>query len=200
LKDEEGNTFAPLTRDGSIHVSYPSIVISPCSVELGSTVNVSIVIRYAEYIAGGSMTLIFNSLVINVIDVIQGDFGMPIADISDNGSIVSLTFSLTSAVGKPNATLAMISFIGISEGVTYFNVENAELHDEQGNSMSPRFFNPQGWYSEVMVIPEFQPIGILLVCLLLGSIVIVTKKKLRTDRTSNRRTHNQLTMSVSSEE
>jgi hypothetical protein len=162
-----------------VHISFafattPKIIISSCYVEVGSTGNVSIVVLNAENIAGGSMNMTFNSSVTNVVYVIPGDFGVPVANIRNNESTVSLACALASAVGKPNATLAVLSCIGISQGITFFHVENAGLNDEQGNLVTPEAVD----HGDFGVIPEFQPIGILLICLLLSSITVIKKKKL----------------------
>lgn len=184
LNDEKGSTIAPLTRDGSIFVHNPQITISSCYTDVGSTVNVSIVVLNAENVAGGSMNMTFDTSVFNVVCVFPGDFGVPIVDIRNNESTVSLTFASASAVGRPNATLAVLSCTGMSKGIAFFRVENAELNDEQGNLVIPEVFEQGSLWGSLGVppgvpgVPEFQPIGILLVCLLLGSIVVVMRKKL----------------------
>jgi hypothetical protein len=195
LTDEKGNTFAPLMKDGSIIVRFPQIAMSPCSVEVGSTINVSIIVLNAENIAGGSVNMTFNSSAIRVVSVLPGDFGVPIVDIRNDGSSVGLAFALASCVGRSNATLAVLRCAGISKGVTFFCVESAVLNDEQGNLVIPEVvyqgnawgwgFPPSGLIPPDWIppsIPEFQPIETLLICLLLGSIAVVIRNRLKRNR------------------
>jgi hypothetical protein len=209
LNDEEGNTFAPLTKDGSITVLFPQITISPCIVEAGSAANVSIVVLNAENMAGFSMNMTFNSSVINVVHVFPGDFGVPVADVTDSGSsnwsVLSVTSTSASAVGKTNATLAVLSCVGINEGRTFFYIQNMELSDEQGNLWNANIFQsyllpPGGFWGPpfddggrvaVSVVPEYPSTGIFLVCLLLGSISIMMKKKPSKKWSAHAKTRNQ---------
>jgi hypothetical protein len=209
LNDEEGNTFAPLTKDGSITVLFPQITISPCIVEAGSAANVSIVVLNAENMAGFSMNMTFNSSVINVVHVFPGDFGVPVADVTDSGSsdwsVLSVTSTSASAVGKTNATLAVLSCVGINEGRTFFYIQNMELSDEQGNLWNANIFQSyllphggfwglpfdDGGHVAVSVVPEYPSTGIFLVCLLLGSISIMMKKKPSKKWSAHAKTRNQ---------
>ncbi|HJH25704.1 MAG TPA: hypothetical protein C5S37_02785, partial [Methanophagales archaeon] len=83
-----------------------SINIGSYTTYVGSNVTVPIEIANATEIAGGAVNITFNPSIVNVEEVLSGDFGMPVANIDNTAGFVSIAKSSATAVGKANAALA----------------------------------------------------------------------------------------------
>jgi hypothetical protein len=152
------------------------IVINSYEVDIGSIVNVSIVIINAENIAGGSIKMKFNKSTVIVEDVIEGDFGTPITNINNTEGFIHIATAVPTAAGKANATFAIIKCKGVNEGYTELYVETADtyLNDEAGNIIVPITEN-----GSIHVIPEFPSAIILLPAIIFITFaVIIARKKL----------------------
>lgn len=114
-----------------------SIDLSSYTTYAGSNVLVSIGITNATEIAGGFVNISFNASIVNVQEVLAGDFGTPVANINNTNGFVRVAVSRPTAVGKENASLAGIRFKGISKGITTLNITNASLNHENGTVFIP---------------------------------------------------------------
>ena len=101
-----------------------------------SNVTVPIELINATEIAGGSVNISFNPSIVNVQEVLTGDFGTPSANINNTNGFVRVAVSRETAVGKANAKLASIRFKGISKGITALNFTDAYLSDETGHNIT----------------------------------------------------------------
>lgn len=100
----------------------------------------------------------FNKSVIVVEDVAEADFWTPITNTNNTEGFVYIGVARATAVGKANATLAVVKFRGMSEGYANLSIQNAELSDENGNVIIPELIS-QG---SIQVIPEFSSVLITL--------------------------------------
>ncbi|MCR6692028.1 MAG: cohesin domain-containing protein [archaeon YNP-LCB-003-016] len=117
------------------------ISIGSYKVQIGLTVNVAISVTNAEGVAGGSVKVVFDKSIVEVQKVSAGDFGAPVANIRNEEGFVYIAVAQPKAVGKNEATLAIIEFKGVMEGKTVLRIENAQLNDEKGNLLTPTVTN-----------------------------------------------------------
>ena len=159
------------------YATNAQIIIDSYEVEVGSTVDVSIVILNAQEIAGGSVKIYFSNYksLIVIVEVDTGDFSMPAANINNSEGFVHLAASLPRAVGKTNATLAVLKCNGTNIGDAYLCIEWAELNDEQGNLITPDVTGN----GKVHVIPEFEAAALLLALLFLATLAAIISRALR---------------------
>ncbi len=104
---------------------------------VGSNVTVPVEIINATEIAGGFANISFNPSIVNVEEVLPGDFGAPASNINNTAGFVSIAKSTATAVGKDPAELASIRFKGISKGLTTLNFTSAYLNYENGSDFIP---------------------------------------------------------------
>ncbi len=114
-----------------------TISIGSYATYAGSTVTVPVEILNATEIAGGSANISFNPSIVNVQEVLPGDFGAPTANINNTAGFVSIAKSTATAIGKDPAELASIRFKGISKGITSLNFTSAWLNYENGTGFTP---------------------------------------------------------------
>lgn len=148
------------------------IIISSHEANVGSIVDVQIIIVHAESIAGGFIEFKFNSSVIVVEDIIRGDFGQPVAYINNSEGIIRIAVALATAVNKQNATMAIIRFKGVNVGYTDLIINKAELNDEDGNLIYPSYTS-----ASVNIIPEFNFNIILIIGLLIIFFIFFQRQK-----------------------
>lgn len=113
----------------------PGIMIGDSSINPGSTLALPITIEGAGEIAGGSLKLSFNPEFISVRSVASGDFGNPTYNIGSG--FVSISFATANAIGKSNATLAVVTIKGEKTGSTSIRIDKAELSKEDGSLITP---------------------------------------------------------------
>ena len=87
----------------------PIISIDSYAIDVNTTVIVPVEIINATEIAGGSANISFNPSIVNVEEVLPGDFGVPASNINNTAGFVSIAKSTATAVGKENASLAALS-------------------------------------------------------------------------------------------
>ena len=116
-----------------------SINIGSYTTYVGSNVTVPIEITNATDVAGGSAKISFDPSIVNVQELLPGDFGATVANINNTIGFVSIATSSTTAVGKDtaDAELASIKFKGISKGLTTLNITEAYLNYETGTGFTP---------------------------------------------------------------
>jgi len=117
------------------------VSIASYKVQIGLTVNVAISVTNAEGVAGGSVKVFFDKSIVGVQKVLAGDFGTPVVNIRNEEGFVYIAVAQPKAVGKHEATLAIIEFKGLMEGKTTLRIENAQLNDEKGNLLTPTVTN-----------------------------------------------------------
>jgi hypothetical protein len=109
-----------------------AINIGSYTAGMDSNLTVPVEITNASAAAGGSANISFNPSIVNVEEVLPGDFGTPIANINNAVGFVYIACALPTAVGKDKAKLASVRFKGISKGVTSLGIQDATLNDEHG--------------------------------------------------------------------
>ncbi|HJH25483.1 MAG TPA: hypothetical protein C5S37_01645 [Methanophagales archaeon] len=115
----------------------PIISVDSYTTYVGSSVTVPIEITTASAVAGGSVEITFNPSIVNVQEVLSGDFGAPIANINNTAGFMYIALAGHEAVGKGEAILASIRFKGISKGITMLDIQDADLNDEAGAPITP---------------------------------------------------------------
>ena len=115
----------------------PIISIDSYTTEVSSNVTVQVKITNASAVAGGSVKITFNPAIVNVQAVTPGDFGIPTSNINNANGSLRVAASRAITIGIDEAILANISFLGMSEGYTALNIENAILNFEEGNTTTP---------------------------------------------------------------
>ena len=118
-------------------LSSPLINLGSYTTYTGSNVTVPVEIRNATEIAGGFVNISFNASIVNVQEILEGDFGTPVACIDNTNGFVRVAVSRATAVGKANASLASIRFKGIAKGITTLNITDASLNYENGTVFIP---------------------------------------------------------------
>src|SRR5450759_484191 len=120
----------PLALATGESVSVVTFKVAP-----GSDVTVPLVIGNANLVAGGSIKLIFNPAIINAVGVSSGDLlGLPpVFNIDNTSGYVSVAVVSSQAVGTTTATLANITFRGVSAGTTSLSLISASLNTETGS-------------------------------------------------------------------
>ena len=116
----------------------PIISVDSYTIDVNSNVTVPVVITNSSAVAGGSVEILFDPSIVNVQEVLAGDFGAPVANISNTNGSVHVAVSRATAVGKDNyASLASIKFKGVSKGITALNIANAYLNYENYTGFIP---------------------------------------------------------------
>jgi hypothetical protein len=151
------------------------VAIGSYQADVGSMVDISVNVTGAENVAGGSVKIIFNNSVIIVENVVEADFGSPIANVNNTEGFVHIAVARATSVGKTNATLAIIRFRGIGEGNTPLRIEDVELSDEKGNVTIPQLAG-QG---NIYLIPEFPSFFVGLTLVISASLVAAYEKLAR---------------------
>jgi hypothetical protein len=113
-----------------------SINIGSYNVASGSTVDVTIQVENATLIAGGFVTITYDPTIVNVTNVLSGDFGELHANTNIAG-VVTLGTAGATAIGTSSAVLGVIKFEGVSSGTStlafqaypnsYLSLENGSL-------------------------------------------------------------------------
>jgi len=124
----------PLALATGESVSVVTFTVAP-----GSDVTVPLVIGNANLVAGGSINLTFNPAIINAVGVSSGDLlGLPpVFNIDNTKGYVSVAVVSSRAVGTTTATLANITFRGVSAGTTSLSLISASLNTENGSLITP---------------------------------------------------------------
>ena len=115
----------------------PIISIDSYTIGVDSDVTVPIEITNAGAVAGGSVKIIFDPAIVNVQEVLSGDFGVPVVNINNTAGFVSIAKSSHVAVGEDHAELASVRFKGVSKGITMLDIQDADLNDETGVPITP---------------------------------------------------------------
>ncbi|MBL7117599.1 MAG: hypothetical protein ISS94_02285 [Candidatus Syntrophoarchaeum sp.] len=115
----------------------PIISIGSYTAEVSSNVIVPVKITNASAVAGGSVKITFNPAIVNVQSVTPGDFGTLTSNINNANGSLRVAASRVTTIGIDEAILANISFLGMSEGYTALNIQNAILNFEDGNATTP---------------------------------------------------------------
>ena len=122
---------------GVCHVAAsPVVTLGKESYEtkVGSVIEVPIVVKNANEVAGASITISFDNSIVTVesveklIDMLEYD------EKNDEGKLY-ISFAQSSAIGKDEAKIAIVKFKALDIGSANLIV-NAELYDENGNMIS----------------------------------------------------------------
>ena len=114
-----------------------SINLGSYTTYVGSNVTVSVEVKNATEIAGGSVKIFFNSSAVNAQAILPGDFGTPVTNINNSTGFVYIACAAAEAVGKDTASLSSIVFKGISKGITALNITDAGLNYENATVFIP---------------------------------------------------------------
>ena len=130
----------PLVMATGESVSVGTFTVAP-----GSNVTVPVVIGNANLVAGGSVKLTFNPAIVNAVDVSNGTIsGSRVSNMNNTAGFVSVAVSGTTAVGTTTATLANITFRGVSSGtssLTFQPYPVSYLSTETGTLITPTVSN-----------------------------------------------------------
>jgi hypothetical protein len=111
-----------------------SISIGSFDINAGSVVEVPVLIGNAADVAGGKVTIGYNSSVITVDGVLPGDFGAPITKVDSSGRFLEVSAASATAAGKNEAVLAIIKFRGIGVGKSDLTIrQEYYVNDIKGN-------------------------------------------------------------------
>jgi len=122
--------------------SPPAIAASP-TISIDSyrrckfNVIVPVKVLNANAVAGGSIKISFNPSIINVQAVTSGQFDTLTSNVDNANGSVHVAASRVDAIDVEKAVLANISFVGVAEGSTSLNIQNASLNFEDGNMTIP---------------------------------------------------------------
>lgn len=115
-----------------------SVSLGTYDTNAGSVVEVPVVVSNAADVAGGKVTIGYNSSVITVAGVLPGDFGAPITRVNSSGGFVEVSAASATAIGKNEAVLAIIKFRGIGVGTSDLTIEREYyVNDINGNLYKP---------------------------------------------------------------
>jgi hypothetical protein len=115
-----------------------SVNLGSYDLNMYSVVEVPIVINNAADVAGGKVTVSYNSSIIAFVGVLPGDFGVPITSVDSSGRFVGVSSALATGAGKYEAILGIIKFRGVGAGKSDLTIENEYyLNDINGNLYIP---------------------------------------------------------------
>ncbi len=115
-----------------------SVSLGTYDINVGSVVEAPIVISNAADVAGGKVTVGYNSSVITVDGVLPGDFGAPITKVDSSGRFVEVSAAFATAAGKNEAVLAIIKFRGVGAGKSDLTIgREYYVNDIKGNLYTP---------------------------------------------------------------
>lgn len=115
-----------------------SVSLGSYDINVDSVVEVPIVINNAADVAGGKVTVGYNSSVIAFVGVLPGDFGDPLTKVDRSGRLVGVSSALATASGKNEAILGIIKFRGVGAGKSDLTIEREYyFNDIKGNLYTP---------------------------------------------------------------
>ncbi|MCX9026387.1 MAG: hypothetical protein OIN85_09870 [Candidatus Methanoperedens sp.] len=115
-----------------------SVSLGSYDINVNSVVEVPIVINNAADVAGGKVTVGYNSSVIVCVGFLPGDFGAPITKVDSSGTFVEVSSALATGTGKNEAILGIIKFRGVGAGKSDLTIENDYyFNDIKGNLYTP---------------------------------------------------------------
>jgi hypothetical protein len=114
----------------------PVVKLDEYSVNIGETVDLPIIIKDSSNVAGGSIKIKFDSSIVKVVSVKEGDFGEPVYSIQNDQGFVKIAVAEAYAVKKSEAKLAIVEFKAINAGKTTLEIQEVSLNDENGNLLS----------------------------------------------------------------
>jgi len=153
------------------HAQNEQIFIGSYEVDINSIVDVPITVINANNIAGGFIEIRFNNSVVTVENIMEGDFGQPIAYVNNTEGVIRVAVARATAVDKQNATMAIIKLKGVEQGSTNLTIINAELNDDEGNLIYPSYS-----HGSINVIPEFTSVAVLTTGLLIALLMVLIQK------------------------
>lgn len=107
------------------------------SIAVGATIPIAVNMTGSDQVAGGFVKIEFNNSVVAIENVSPGDLGSPTTVIDNQNGFVSIAVAQASAIGRSQATLAVINVRGVSAGETDLQISEVELNDAAGNLMTP---------------------------------------------------------------
>jgi hypothetical protein len=115
-----------------------SVSLGSYEINVNSVVEVPVVINNATDVAGGKVTVGYNSSVIAFVGGLPGDFGDPVTTVDSSGRFVAVISALATGAGKNEAILGIIKFRGIGAGKSDLTIEGEYyLNDIKGNLYTP---------------------------------------------------------------
>jgi len=115
-----------------------SVSLGSYYINMDSVVEVPIVINNAADVAGGKVTVGYNSSVIVFVGVLPGDLGAPITRVDSSGRFVEVSSALATGADKNEAILGIIKFRGVEAGKSDLTIESEYyFNDIKGNLYIP---------------------------------------------------------------
>ena len=156
-----------------VHGASPRVKIDSYQVNLDQLVGVRIMVMNAEYVAGGSARIQFNGSAILAGGVNKGDFGEPVTNVNNAEGFVHIAVARPTRVARANATMAIISFKGLSLGQTELILNCTELTDENGSIIDLDSITD----GSIQVIPEFGSLVASIVLLASTALLLFAKRR-----------------------
>ena len=117
--------------------SAQSVGVGDYSAVVDSEITVPITISDAETIAGGVINISFNSSIVTIKDVMDGDFGTPVANVNNTNGWVKLVAASAENINKSEAVLANLVFNMSSVGTSDIRIVYVSLNNENGELITP---------------------------------------------------------------
>lgn len=142
LSYTNGTEIIPKVSNGTVTIlgtaQTQQVSVGTFTTAVGSNVTVPVVVGNAGLIAGGSVKLVFNPAIANAAGVSSGNFpGSIVSNINNTAGFVFVAVSGTAAVGRASATLANVTFTGVSAGTSSLSFASASLNYQNGTLVTP---------------------------------------------------------------
>lgn len=132
-------THITRNQTGTNRTSTEVVVsIRDYSARQGDYIIIDISVNGSENIAGGRIELNFNSNVVMVDSIVEGDFGQPVASINNDDGVARIAVAAPMPIGKYSSVFARVRFFCHRQGSTMLMIKFAELNDVHGNIILPK--------------------------------------------------------------
>jgi len=141
----------------SLSIAYSATLsIKSYEIQIGDTVNVSIIIEDAQDIAGAVIKVVYDSDVVSVEKVEAGDLGAP--EYMIRRGEVSLAIASAEPCRKYECIVSYIVVKGVGEGCTDLRITSAELSDYAGRVIAPEISHGKVCVKSTQSTPSSSPI------------------------------------------